>query len=90
LGYRHDRLAGIQDFGCEPKGGRKAWFDEFRVVSSSGKDRKPSPLAREYISAAIDMIALHSLREPDERVEQSGNVGEDVTILTAVNWIPEH
>ncbi len=44
-------------------GSGKAWFDDFAVTIRSAKNSRPSRLARSYLSAAVDTIAIHSLRK---------------------------
>jgi hypothetical protein len=53
--------ATIIKIGAILYGTGQAWFDDFKVSIRLGKDRKPSQLAHQYISAAMDTIALHSL-----------------------------
>ncbi|MEM7087311.1 MAG: S41 family peptidase [Bacteroidota bacterium] len=56
--------------GCIAYGKGKAHFDDAMVTVTPLKDRKHSPLAEDYISAAIDSIKLHSLRKDSVDFDQ--------------------
>lgn len=44
-------------------GSGKAWFDDFEVALVPVRGRKPSRLAKTYLSGVIDTLSTHSLRK---------------------------